>query len=145
MDGYDISDDPAAVDLDALWFFLSTEAYWARWRDRGVVEQQVQGAWRVVGAYERTSGTMVGFCRAISDGVSLAYLADVYVLPEHRGHGLGKALVGAMIDGGPGREFRWLLHTDDAHGLYAGLGFGPPDATYMERPAGPSRRRIPST
>ena len=140
---YRLSDDPSEVDLDALWRFLSQQAYWGRWRDREVVEQQVRGAWRVVGAYDPGSGAMVGFCRAISDGVALAYLADVYVLEEYRGHGIGKALVTAMIEEGPGREFRWLLHTDDAHGLYAGLGFGPPDRTFMERLAQGARRRGP--
>jgi hypothetical protein len=39
-----------------------------------------------------------------------------------------------MIDHGPGAGFRWLLHTADAHGLYARFGFAPPDATFLERP-----------
>ena len=148
MDGYLISDNPDDVDLNALWRFLSTDAYWGRWRDRSVVEQQVRGAWRVVGAYIKgeteTAGAMVGFCRAMSDGVALAYLADVYVVREHRGRGLGKALVTAMIEDGPGRDFRWMLHTDDAHRLYEGLGFRAPDATYLERPAQGVRRRLQS-
>lgn len=76
---------------------------------------------------------MVGFARAFADGVS-AYLADVYVLPAHRGAGLGKAIVRAMIDDGPGAEFRWMLHTADAHGLYRQFGFTEPDGRYMERP-----------
>jgi GNAT superfamily N-acetyltransferase len=132
---YELDDDPARVDLDLLWTFLSREAYWARWRTREDVERQVRGAWRVVGAYDTASGAMVGFARAISDGVSLAYLADVFVLREHRGAGLGRRLVAEMIDCGPGAAFRWLLHTDDAHGLYAQFGFGPPDATFLERPS----------
>jgi GNAT superfamily N-acetyltransferase len=72
--------------------------------------------------------------------VALAYLADVYVEPAHRGRGLGRALVAAMVDGGPGAGFRWMLHTSDAHTLYAGFGFTRPDDTYLERPAGPGRR-----
>ena len=131
---YELDDDPERVDLDVVWSFLSREAYWARWRSRGDVEQQVRGAWRVVGAYERPGGAMVGFARAISDGVALAYLADVFVLPEHRGAGLGRRLVAQMIDDGPGAGFRWLLHTADAHGLYAQFRFAPPDATLLERP-----------
>jgi GNAT superfamily N-acetyltransferase len=79
-----------------------------------------------VGAYDDTA--MVGFARAVSDGVALAYLADVFVLDEHRGRGLGRRLVDTMIDGGPGADFRWLLHTADAHGLYAGFGFAAPDS-----------------
>lgn len=137
--GYLLDDDPARLDRETIWSFLSTKAYWGRWRNRDDVDAQVRGAWRVVGAYRerdgrRDDGAMVGFARAVSDGVALAYLADVFVLPAHRGQGLGRALVTMMVDVGPGADFRWLLHTADAHGLYAGLGFAVPDATLLERP-----------
>jgi catechol 2,3-dioxygenase-like lactoylglutathione lyase family enzyme len=69
----------------------------------------------------------------VSDGVAFAYLADVYVLPEHRGTGLGRGLVRVMIEDGPGAPFRWTLYTADAHGLYREFGFAPPDSTYLER------------
>ena len=72
---------------------------------------------------------------ALEQGVASAYLADVFVLPEHRGRGLGSAIVRAMIDDGPGREFRWMLHTADAHGLYRAHGFAAPNDTYLERPS----------
>jgi hypothetical protein len=83
--GYLVDEDPARVDLDAVWSFLSTEAYWGRWQTRENVAAQARSAWRVVGAYAREDGAMVGFARAVSDGVALAYLADVFVLPAHRG------------------------------------------------------------
>ncbi len=92
----------------------------------------MDGSWRVVTAHQ--NGRMVGFARALSDGVALAYLADVFVLPELRGLGMGRALVRLMIDDGPGPEFRWMLHTLDAHSLYRGFGFTDPPDTYMERP-----------
>lgn len=130
--GYVVDDDPSRVDVDVVWSFLSTEAYWARWRSREDVVRQVRGAWRVVGAYQGES--MVGVARAISDGVALAYLADVFVLVEHRGRGLGRRLVAAMIEDAGGSGFRWLLHTADAHRLYASFGFAAPDATLLERP-----------
>jgi GNAT superfamily N-acetyltransferase len=133
-DGYELDDDPARVDVDAVWAFLSTEAYWARWRTRVDLEAQLASAWRVVGVYGLATGAQVGFARAFSDGAAMAYLADVYVLPEHRGHGLGHALVAAMVDDGPGASYRWLLHTADAHELYAAHGFAPPDRTLLERP-----------
>jgi GNAT superfamily N-acetyltransferase len=133
--GVEFDDDPARVDLDALWSFLSRDAYWGRWRTREVVERQLASAWRVVGAY--ADGRMVGFARAVSDGVGLAYLADVYVAPPSRRRGVGIGLVAAMIEEGPGAAFRWMLHTADAHGLYARFGFAPPDATYLERPGRP--------
>jgi GNAT superfamily N-acetyltransferase len=132
--GYDIDADRARVDLDALWAFLDTEAYWGRTRTRDDVAQQVATAWRVVGAYTE-HGDMVGFARGISDGYDTGYLADVYVLAEHRGHGLAQALVHEMIDNGPGATFRWMLHTRDAHDLYRKFGFSEPDARLMERPS----------
>ena len=98
-------------------------------------ETQLASAWRVVGVYERAGGRTVGFARAVSDGVALAYLADLYVSAEVRGNGLGRLLVREMIDNGPGARFRWLLHTRDAHGLYERFGFTKPDETYLERPA----------
>lgn len=134
---YEFDDDTSRIDLDVVWSFLSEQAYWSTWRTRADVEAQVLGAWRVVGAYA-LDGHMVAFARAFSDGVSTAYLADVFVLPEHRGHGLGEALVRHMVEEGPGADFRWMLHTRDAHGLYARLGFAAPDERYLERP---SRRR----
>ncbi|UPK73811.1 GNAT family N-acetyltransferase [Nocardioidaceae bacterium SCSIO 66511] len=133
--GFTLDDDRSRVDRDALWEFLSTSVYWARWRTRGDVETQLDNAWRIVGAFSTASGAMVGYARAISDGVSFAYLADVYVLPEARGNGLGKELVRVMIDAGPGADMRWTLHTDDAHGMYAKFGFAKPDDTYLERPS----------
>jgi GNAT superfamily N-acetyltransferase len=132
---YELDDDRTRIDIDVLWEFLSTKAYWARWRTRDIVEQQVKSAWRVLAAYERSSGSMVGFLRAVSDGCAMAYLADVFVLPQHRGRGLGEWLVRAMIEDGPGVHFRWSLHTRDAQGLYAKFGFAPRhDDGYLERP-----------
>ncbi|WP_326567196.1 GNAT family N-acetyltransferase [Amycolatopsis rhabdoformis] len=120
---YELDDDPGRLDLDVLWKFLSTEAYWGRWRTREQVEAAVAGSWRVVGAYERATGRQVGFARAFSDGVSSAYLGDVFVVEDARGSGLGKEIVREMIDNGPGAGLRWMLHTADAHGLYRQFGF----------------------
>ena len=131
---FELDDDPRRVDRDTLWEFLSTEAYWGRWRTRSVVEQQLDSAWRVVGVYDSATGAMVGFARAVSDGSGFAYLADVYIDKQFRGHGLGVELVATMIDRGPGASFRWTLHTADAHGLYERFGFTRPDRTYLERP-----------
>jgi GNAT superfamily N-acetyltransferase len=133
-DLYELDDASDRVDGDAVWAFLSQEAYWGRWRSRADVDRQIAGAWRVVGCYHRDDG-MVGFVRAVSDGVALAYLADVFVVPTHRGRGLGRRLVTTMIEEGPGADFRWLLHTADAHDLYRRFGFVEPDHTLMERPA----------
>ena len=131
---YEIDDDPARIDPAAAVAFLTTGAYWGRWRTGPDIRRQIAAAWRLVGAYD-PAGAMVGFARAFGDGGS-AYLADVYVLPAHRGRGLGRAIVAMMIEEGPGAGYRWMLHTADAYGLYREFGFAAPPDNYMERPAG---------
>jgi GNAT superfamily N-acetyltransferase len=129
--GYDLDDDPARIDADAVWAFLSTEAYWGRERSRADLERQLREATRLVGLYH--GAEQVGFARIVSDG-RMAYLADVYVLEGLRGQGLGVELVRFAVEEGPHAGLRWMLHTRDAHGLYARFGFGPPDERYLERP-----------
>lgn len=132
-DGFEVDDDPARVDLDEVHRFISREAYWAVGRPREVQERLVREASRGVGVY--LGDRQVGFCRAVSDGVSFAYLADVYVLPEFRGHGLGVELVREMVENGPYADRNWLLHIEDAHGLYARFGFAPGGRKLLERRA----------
>lgn len=132
---YETDDDPGRIQPDVIWRWLSTEAYWGRQRTRADFDAQIASAWRVVGAYRSDTGEQVGFARAVSDGVNFAYLADVFVIDAHRGKDLGKHLLRLMIDGGPGRDFRWTLFTGDAHGLYRQFGFEAPDTTAMVRPA----------
>lgn len=139
--GYEIDDDPVPIDIDAVHRFLSADSYWARGRSREAVEHTIRSAARVVGLYHR--GAQVGFARATSDGASFAYLTDVYVLPGHRGGGRGTSLVRAMIDDGPLADHRWLLHTHDAHALYAKFGFAEAPPTLMERPARAASRAQP--
>ncbi len=128
---YELDDDPARIDPAAAVSFLTTGAYWGRWRGEQEIRRQIAAAWRVVGGYDQDGG-MVGFARAFSDGGS-AYLSDVYVLSAHRGAGLGRAIVAMMIEDGPGAGWRWMLHTSDAHGLYRSFGFAAPDGRYLER------------
>jgi len=131
-DGYELDDDPGRIDRDAVHRYLSGESYWAQGRARETQDALIDNAARVVGLYHGT--TQVGFSRAISDGHVQSYLADVYVLEEHRGHGLGVELVRFSVDEGPLAGTKWILHTADAHGLYRKLGFVDPGSTMLERP-----------
>jgi GNAT superfamily N-acetyltransferase len=97
-----------------------------------VVERLVREATRVVGLYH--DGSQVGFLRVVSDDEVFAYLADVYVLEEARGRGLGEELVREAVDNGPQAGLRWTLGTVDAHDFYARLGFERPSWMVMERP-----------
>ena len=129
--GYELDDEPARIDVDAVFAFLHHEAYWAKGRPREMVERLIREAQRVVGLYHQ--GQQVGFTRTVSDGASITYLADVYVLAEHRGRGLGLELVRFSVEKGPYADRAWLLHTRDMHRLYAKLGFGAPDERVMAR------------
>jgi GNAT superfamily N-acetyltransferase len=93
----------------------------------------IERASRVVGLYR--DGRQVGFSRTVDvPDASLAYLADVYVHPDHRGAGRGVELVRFSVEEGPFAGRRGILHTADAHGLYAKFGFGPGERL-LERPA----------
>ena len=122
--GYRLSDDPADFDLDAVHASL-TASYWAEGVSRETVERSVRGSLVCVGAFD-ADGRQVGFCRAVSDGATFAYVADVYVLEGHRGRGLATWMLSELLSH-PGLQGlrRTILATRDAHGLYAALGFVP--------------------
>lgn len=127
----EISDDPARLDLAVVHGFLSRESYWARGVSREVVEASVRASW-CVAAYD--GGALVGFARLAGDRATFAWLCDVFVLPEARGQGVARRLVGAAVDRARADGVRRvLLATADAHGLYRQLGFGEPRAgLFME-------------
>lgn len=130
-DAFELDDDPARIDRAEVHRFLSEESYWGRGRSRALQDGLVDSAERVVGLYH--DDRQVGFCRAFTDGVSAAYLGDVYVLPELRGRGLGLELVREMVEHGPYAHLKWLLHTIDMHPLYRKLGFDEPSSKVLER------------
>jgi GNAT superfamily N-acetyltransferase len=98
------------------------DAYWSAGRALGTVERLVREATRVVAVYS-PDGALVGFTRVISDDENMAWLGDVYVLPEHRGRGLGDALVAEAVSHPDQASCTWYLGTRDAHELYARYGF----------------------
>ncbi len=129
-DGYELDDDPARIDRAAVHAYLA-RSYWAEGRSRDVQDRLIDNAARVVGLYR--DGAQVGFSRAISDGHVQSYLADVYVLEEHRGRGLGVELVRFSVDEGALSGTKWYLHTRDAHDLYRRFGFRAPTEQALER------------
>jgi GNAT superfamily N-acetyltransferase len=124
---YEISTDPGRLDLAAMHAFL-TRSYWSP----GIPYEIVARAARhslCFGLYQKSSGNQVGLARVVTDHATFAYLCDVYVLEEHRGHGLGKRLMReVMAHPALTGARRAMLGTRDAHGLYAEFGFrSPPD------------------
>ena len=118
---YEIDDDPARLDLDVIHRYLSADSYWAQGIPRAVVERAVTHS-LCFGVY--AGNEQVGFARVVSDRATFAYLADVFILPVHRGQGLSKRLM-AAVTAHPALQGlrRWMLATADAHGLYRQHGF----------------------
>jgi GNAT superfamily N-acetyltransferase len=146
-----ISTDPARLDLDVIYGFL-TNSYWAKGIPREVVARSVEHS-LCFGIYDEGGGksplkpksglngaarhgSQVGFARVVSDCSTVAYLGDVFVLESHRGRGLGKWMMECIVQHPALQGLRrWILLTRDAHGLYSQFGFTPvksPDR-YMER------------
>jgi GNAT superfamily N-acetyltransferase len=123
IDGYEISTDPGRLDLDVIHDFLR-DAYWSPGVPREVVERSIAHS-ICFGAYD-ASGAQAGFARVVTDRAVFAYLGDVFVLPEHRGRGLGMRLMEAVVAHPDLQGLRrFTLATRDAHGLYAKFGFEP--------------------
>jgi GNAT superfamily N-acetyltransferase len=122
---YEISTDRSRLDLDLIHRFLSTEAYWSPGVAREVVERSIEGS-MPFGIYR--GGEQVGFARVVTDKATFAWLADVFVVSEHRGRGLSKLLVGTILEHPELRGLRrWMLGTADAHELYRRFGFSEVD------------------
>jgi GNAT superfamily N-acetyltransferase len=123
--GYELDDDRERLDRAAIHAYTGGVSYWAKGRTRERQDELIDASEHVVGLYDE-SGAQVGFARAVDcDAAGFVYLADVYVLDEHRGHGLGVELVREIVERGPFADRRWVLHTRDAHALYEKFGFGP--------------------
>ncbi len=132
--GYELDDDAARIDREAVHRYISEESYWAKGRPRETMDGLIDRAARNVGLYA-PDGSQVGYSRTIdASDARLVYLADVYVLDEHRGRGHGVELVRFTIEEGAFADRRWLLHTSDAHSLYERFGFTSSEAL-LERPA----------
>jgi GNAT superfamily N-acetyltransferase len=122
-DGYIISTNKTQLDVSAIHAYL-TRSYWSPGIPKTVVERAIAGS--LCFGLSDAQGNQVGFARALTDGATFAYLADVYVLEEHRGKGLGKWIVETIL-AHPSLQGlrRILLATRDAHALYAQFGFEP--------------------
>jgi GNAT superfamily N-acetyltransferase len=121
---YTISTDPAKLDMDAIAEMLK-RAYWAQGRTREMIARYIQHS-LVFGVYHE--GRQVGLARIVTDYTTFAWLCDVFIHEDHRGHGLGKWLM-QTVHAHPDLQGlrRWLLATRDAHGLYAQFGWTPLD------------------
>lgn len=117
----EISTDRDRLDVDLIHRFLTEEAYWARTRTAEQTRIAIENS-LCFGAY--ADDRLVGFGRVVSDFATFAYVGDVFVLSEFRGQGISKALMQAMVDHPNLQNLRrWVLATQDAHGLYEQFEF----------------------
>ncbi len=122
----EVSSDRARIEVHVVHRYLAEESYWAQGITRDKVERSIAHS-LPFGAYE--NGAQIAFARVITDFVTFAYIADVFVLPAHRGRGVSKQLMQAIVSDPRLQELRrWHLVTRDAQGLYAQFGFTPLDA-----------------
>lgn len=119
-DSFTISTDPSRLDMSVVYDFLS-RSYWAKTRPREYTDAAFANS-LVFGIYD--GERMVGMARVVTDYTIVAYLCDVFIHEDFRGRGLGKWLMESIL-AHPNLNHvrRWLLATDDAHGLYRQFGF----------------------
>ncbi|MDX6273980.1 MAG: hypothetical protein QOJ92_1190 [Frankiales bacterium] len=138
---FELSHDIHRLDRALVVGWITESSYWAKGRPGDVQDAAIDGSLNV-GAF--VDQAQVGYGRLVTDGATYGWICDVFVLPDHRGRGIARAMVRALIDHPSASTVgRFMLATRDAHGVYATLGFGPiEDPTrWMElRRAQPGKR-----
>ena len=128
---YNITTDISKLDVNVIHDFLSQKSYWAKGIPKNIVEKSIANSLCFGLFYQNAQ---VGFARLITDKATFAYVADVFILREHRGKGLCKWLMKTMQSHPELQNLRrWLLTTKDAHSLYEQLGWQKPSADYANR------------
>jgi GNAT superfamily N-acetyltransferase len=118
---YVISTDNERLDVQFIHDFLSNTSYWAQGRSLDVVKRSIANSLNF-GVFAETK--QVGFARVVSDFATFAWLADVFIVEEHRGHGLAIWLLEIIVGHQQLQGLRrWVLATRDAHELYRRFGF----------------------
>lgn len=129
-DGFFISTNKSFLDMNVIYNFLSNESYWLKGTTMEIVKASIENS-ICYGVYEgdpvNGSAKQIGFARVVSDLVRFSWLGDVFILPEYRGRGLSKWLVGTITEHPKLKGTNFQLSTVDAHTLYAQFGFKPLD------------------
>lgn len=119
-----VETDLDRIDLDVVHRWLSEDTYWASGRSRETMRRAAEGSINFGVLDEH--GTLCGYARVVTDRATFAWVCDVYVPPSLRGHGFGSMLSHAVVKLlAPMGLRRTMLSTQDAHGLYEKVGFGP--------------------
>lgn len=132
---YRFSSDAADLDRSRVHRWISEESYWAPGRSRAKQDAAIDGSSNF-GVYDVATGEQVAYARAVTDGVTFAWLCDVFVDVQARGRGIGALLIAGIVDYFQPLDLRRIaLSTNDAHGLYSKFGFESLTGadTWMER------------
>lgn len=122
---YFFSAEANRIDRARVHQWLSEQSYWAQGRSRQTQDAAIEGS-RNYGMYDGENGDQVAYGRIVTDGVTFAWMCDVFVAPEVRGRGIGKMLASGILEDLEHLNLRRiLLSTGDAHGLYSQFGFTP--------------------
>ncbi|QJE00551.1 GNAT family N-acetyltransferase [Massilia forsythiae] len=128
-----VSTDRTRLDVPMIYRFLSESSSWAVGISRDMVERSIDNS-LCFGGY--LDGRQIAFARVITDYATTAHLADVFVIPEFRGHGYAKQMIRVVVEHPSLQNLRrFMLNTDDAHSLFERFGFAAPKRpdTVMER------------
>lgn len=131
---FTISTDDERLDVSIIHDFISNQSYWGQGRKVETVQRALDNSFNF-GLYK--GDQQIGFARVVTDFATFAWVADVFVLEEHRGHGLAKWLMETILAHPQLQQFRrWVLATKDAHDLYRRFGFHElkKPERWMERP-----------
>ena len=121
-DGFTISTEKEKMDIDLIHSFLN-RTYWAEGISKEIIRRSIEGS-LCFGVFENDK--QIGFARMITDKATFAYLADVFIIEEYRGHGLSKWLMEVIMSHPDLQGLRRImLATRDAHELYKKFGFTP--------------------
>ena len=124
MTDYSVSNDAKDIDRELVWRWLHDDSYWAAGVPRDVQERAFDNS-LCFSALDRDR-RQIGFARVVTDRATFAWVCDVFVLAEHRGNGVARLLMDAvMAHPDLARCRNIMLATRDAHGLYARYGFAP--------------------
>jgi N-acetylglutamate synthase-like GNAT family acetyltransferase len=122
QDGFLITTNPSMINLNKLHHYLSKKAYWSLGIPLEIVQQSVENS--VCFSVISPANDYIGFARVVTDLATFGYLADVFIIDEYKGIGLGKWLMEIIMNFPEFKTLRnWFLYTKDAHGLYEKFGW----------------------
>lgn len=111
--------------VDELVLLYKAAGWWKEHYKPGGITHLIEGSFAFAVAIDEKTGKAVGMGRAISDGVSDAYIQDVVVLEEIRGQGIGGRIIKVLVDHCLKNKLAWigLIAEQGSSPFYKNIGF----------------------